>query len=282
MIIRYRTAANYIRDHFDLKPKIGIILGSGLDILEKEKDVKSIDYRDIPYFPVSTVEGHAGKLGVYEIEGVPTLVMRGRFHYYEGYSLAEVTFPIRVMKLLGIEILIVTNASGGINPSFKPGDIMLIEDHINLMGNNPLIGRNEEVFGPRFPDMTQAYDRELLEIAQKAAKDLGIDVKKGVYMAVAGPSYETPAEIRAFERLGADAIGMSTVPEVIVARHCGIRVLGISSIANLAAGKGCGKLSHEDVVEGSRKSAKNFERLLTETIKRIGFKCIDDPGQFAY
>lgn len=272
MIIQYAKAADYIKGKFGKNPKIGVVLGSGLDVWGEAGEVECIDYSEIPYFPVPTVEGHAGKLGMVEVEGIPVLIMRGRFHYYEGYSLKEVTFPIRVMKLLGVEVLIVTNASGGINPLFKPGDLMLIEDHINFMGNNPLIGQNNGVFGPRFPDMTEAYDRELLEIAEKAAVDLGISVKKGVYLAVTGPCYETPAEIRAFERLGADAVGMSTVPEVIVARHCGIKVLGISCIANLAAGKAKGTLSHQEVVEGSRKSIGDFRRLLIEAVKRIAQK----------
>lgn len=208
-----------------------------------------IPYGDIPHFPVSTVAGHKGQFVVGKLEGREVLCMQGRFHYYEGYDLKQVTLPVRVMKLLGIGTLIVTNAAGGINTGFRPGNLMLIEDHLNLTGENPLIGENLEAFGERFFDMTVAYDREYRTLAENLAAELDIPLQKGVYAWLTGPNYETPAEIRYLRTIGADAVGMSTVPEVLVARHCGLRVCGISCITNLAAGMGEGLLSHEEVKE---------------------------------
>jgi purine-nucleoside phosphorylase len=232
-----QKAASFINSRFQDTPEIGLILGSGLGVLADEiENPVRIPYSDIPEFPVSTVEGHAGQLVLGDLAGKKVVAMQGRFHFYEGYSMEKVTFPVRVMKLLGIEKLIVTNAAGGVNEEFEPGDLMIITDHINYTGTNPLIGANDERFGPRFPDMSEAYNKELNAKATKIATDLGILVKEGVYVGFSGPTYETPAEIRFARNMGGDAVGMSTVPEVIVARHSGIKVLGISCITNMASG----------------------------------------------
>ena len=232
-----QEAAAYIKEKLNgRKPEIAITLGSGLgDLAEQLTDAIQIPYGDIPHFPVSTVAGHKGQFVVGKLEGREVLCMQGRFHYYEGYDLKQVTLPVRVMKLLGIGTLIVTNAAGGINTGFRPGNLMLIEDHLNLTGENPLIGENLEAFGERFFDMTVAYDREYRTLAENLAAELDIPLQKGVYAWLTGPNYETPAEIRYLRTIGADAVGMSTVPEVLVARHCGLRVCGISCITNLAA-----------------------------------------------
>lgn len=227
-----QEAAAYIKEKLNgRKPEIAITLGSGLgDLAEQLTDAVQIPYGDIPHFPVSTVAGHKGQFVVGKLEGREVLCMQGRFHYYEGYDLKQVTLPVRVMKLLGIGTLIVTNAAGGINTGFRPGNLMLIEDHLNLTGENPLIGENLEAFGERFFDMTVAYDREYRTLAENLAAELGIPLQKGVYAWLTGPNYETPAEIRYLRTIGADAVGMSTVPEVLVARHCGLRVCGISAL----------------------------------------------------
>ncbi|MFD6430710.1 purine nucleoside phosphorylase I, inosine and guanosine-specific, partial [Bacillus velezensis] len=225
-------------------------------------------YETIPDFPVSTVEGHAGQLVMGTLEGVQVIAMQGRFHYYEGYSMDQVTFPVRVMKALGVESLVVTNAAGGINTEFRAGDLMIITDHINFTGTNPLIGPNEAEFGPRFPDMSEAYDKELSSLAEKTADELGIPVQKGVYTAVTGPSYETPAEVRFLRTMGSDAVGMSTVPEVIVANHAGMRVLGISCISNAAAGILDQPLSHEEVMEMTEKVKGGFLKLVKAVVAR--------------
>lgn len=252
------------------KPRIGLILGSGLGVLAEEiANAKKYAYEDIPHFPVSTVEGHAGQLVCGDLGGKTVIAMQGRFHYYEGYSLTEVTYPVRVMRELGIETLIITNAAGGINPEFKAGDLMLIADHINLMGANPLRGPNVDRQGPRFPDMTEAYAPELRELARQIAGELGYSLQEGVYAAVFGPSYETSAEIRFLRTIGADAVGMSTVPEVIVARHAGIKVLGISCITNMAAGLGHKPLSHDEVMETAEKTKSKFFKLVHEVVRRI-------------
>lgn len=252
------------------KPQVALILGSGLGAFAEEiEQVAEIPYDALPHFPVSTVPGHAGKWVAGTVEGCLVLCMQGRFHYYEGYSMAEVTFPIRVMHQLGIRNLILTNASGGIHPSFQPGDLMLIEDHINWMFANPLRGPNVDDWGPRFPDMSQAYDRELLSLAEQVAARCGLSVQRGVYLAVSGPSYETPAEIRAFRKLGADAVGMSTVPEVIVARHQGMRVLGISCISNLASGMLDQPLSHEEVIHTSNQAKDRLTTLIKGVLKEL-------------
>ena len=230
--------AGVIRSRVGQKPRIGIILGSGLGRLADAVNKASlIPYQELPDWPTSTIIGHAGRLVIGELEGQPVLVMQGRVHYYEGYSMAQVTLPIRVMQRLGIEILIVTNAAGAINPDYLPGDVMLITDHLNLAGMaglNPLIGPNLDEFGPRFPDMSQAYDRELSTLARKVAAENSIQLHEGVYVGLSGPSFETPADLRFLRIAGADAVGMSTVPEVTVARHGGTRVLGFSGISNKA------------------------------------------------
>lgn len=249
---------------------IAVILGSGLgDFEEQLLDPVAIDYDEIPGFPISTVAGHAGKFIVGTVRDKRVLVMSGRIHSYEGYSMDKVTLPIRVMRLLGVKTLIVTNAAGSVNTAFKPGDLMLIEDFINLSGRNPLRGKNQDRFGPRFPDMTNAYDPELRQIALQEAEKLGIELKRGVYCWMNGPSYETPAEIRMVRILGADAVGMSTVPETIVARHCGMRVLGISSITNMAAGVLDQPINHEEVLAVGREVKESFSQLLDAVIDRL-------------
>ncbi|WP_428912219.1 purine-nucleoside phosphorylase [Niallia sp. Krafla_26] len=262
-----KQTAAYISEKISVQPKVGLILGSGLGILadEIERPVK-IKYSDIPHFPESTVEGHAGQLVIGDLQGLPVLAMQGRFHYYEGYSLDKVTYPVRVMKELGIDTLIVTNAAGGVNSSFTPGDLMIITDHINNVGANPLIGPNNPEFGARFPDMSTAYTRELQQLANQAADKVGVSLQKGVYVWNSGPSYETPAEIRMLQKLGGDAVGMSTVPEVIVARHAGMKILGISCISNMAAGILDQPLSHEEVMETTEMVKDQFLNLVKEIV----------------
>ena len=264
-----QKAAEAILSKLDQKPAIGLILGSGLGELadETERAVK-IPYADIPGFPVSTVQGHAGQLVCGTLSGKNVISMQGRFHYYEGYELDQVTFPIRVMKALGVETILVTNAAGGINTSFSAGDLMMITDHINFTGNNPLLGPNDEEMGPRFTDMSQAYDEEYQQIIRKTAQHLQINLKEGVYFGVSGPTYETPAEVRMARTLGGDSVGMSTVPEVIVARHAGIRVAGVSCITNLAAGMQK-TLNHEEVVETTQRVKETFKSLIKETLKQL-------------
>lgn len=266
---RVQEAARVLREKLGgFQPKTAIILGSGLGGFAAElEQALEIPYDQLPHFPVSTVPGHAGKWVAGTVEGHPVLCMQGRFHYYEGYSMQEVTFPIRVMGELNIGTMIVTNAAGGIRRTFQPGDLMLIEDHINWMFDNPLRGPNVDEWGPRFPDMSQAYDPDLMACAEKVAAERGITVHRGVYIAVPGPSYETPAEIRAFAKLGADAVGMSTVPEVIVANHQGMKVLGISCISNMASGILPQPLSHEDVVRTSQQAQDRLTALVKGVLK---------------
>ena len=266
---KVKESADFIRERTDKMPSLGVILGSGLgslvDIME-EKTV--IPYPEIPNFPQSSVAGHAGNLVIGRMGKEIIIAMQGRFHFYEGFTMKEVTYPIYVMKLLGIENLIVTNACGGINRAFVPGDLMLLTDYINMLGNNPLIGENDERLGVRFPDMSEAYSLELLAKAEETAKTLGIAYQKGVYAIFSGPCYETAAEIRAYERLGADAIGMSTVPETIVANYLGMKVLGIACITNMATGIAKEKHTHEEVVrianESSSKLCAWVEKLLLD------------------
>lgn len=243
-------AVKVIVERCPLRPSIGLVLGSGLGAFAKtlEKAVR-IPYGEIPHFPTSTVVGHQGELVLGHSQGVPVAVMAGRVHYYEGHPMAQVIFPVRVLGRLGVKALVLTNAAGSVNVNYKPGELMVIQDHINLMGTNPMIGPNEDQFGQRFFDMSEAYDPQLREIAEKACWKAGVPVRKGVYIAVTGPSFETPAEIRMARGMGADAVGMSTVPEVIAARHMGIRVLGISCITNMAAGVIKQKLDHREVLE---------------------------------
>ena len=249
-------SAAYLRSVLPCRPTIGIILGSGLGGLVDQMDRKTvIPYETIPHFPRSTVAGHAGNLVFGYLGKQSVLAMQGRFHFYEGFSMREVTYPLYVMKQLGIENLIVTNAAGGINRDFAPGDLMLLTDHINFLGTNPLMGPNDERFGPRFPDLSEAYSKGLLRKAEAVAKELEIAYRTGVYLATTGPSYETAAEIRAFSAMGADAVGMSTVPEVIVANYLGMEVLGISCITNLATGIAVTKHSHAEVVRIANESS---------------------------
>jgi purine-nucleoside phosphorylase len=262
-----KEACTTIQEKLSNRPEIGLILGSGLGVLADQiENPVIIPYEMIPHFPKSTVEGHAGQFVFGELQGKQVAAMQGRFHYYEGYTMKEVTFPVRVMKQLGIETLIVTNAAGGINKQFEPGDLMLITDHINNMGNNPLIGENEEALGVRFPDMSACYDRDLINLAEKSASDLNLSVQKGVYVANSGPAYETPAEINMLRYLGGDAVGMSTVPEVIVARHGGMRVLGVSCISNMAAGILDQPLSHGEVIDTTKRIKDDFLKLIQKII----------------
>ncbi|MBO9597168.1 MAG: purine-nucleoside phosphorylase [Cohnella sp.] len=263
-------AAAYIRSTTSVTPDIGLILGSGLGVLgEQLEDAVTIHYADIPHFPVSTVEGHAGELVIGRLQGRNVVLMRGRFHMYEGYEPERTAFPVRVMKALGVRTLLVTNAAGGVNMSYKPGNLMLISDHLNLTGRNPLIGPNDNALGARFPDMSEAYSRRLRAIAKDTAAELGFSVQEGVYVGLLGPNYETPAEIRMLRTLGADAVGMSTVSEVIVARHSGIEVLGISCISNMAAGILDQPLSHQEVMETTELVKEQFLSLVLNVLPKM-------------
>ena len=265
-----QSAADYIRTATDLKPHIGIILGSGLgNFANHVRGATRIPYTEIPHFPRSTVEGHSGHLVLGVIAGIPVAVMQGRVHAYEGYPLSEVTFPTRVLGLIGCKTLIVTNAAGGINLNYSEGALVALRDHINLQGTNPLIGPNDERFGPRFPDMTQAYDLEFRRFVAESGRNLSLNLQEGVYLALAGPNYETPGEIHSFRTLGADLVGMSTVPEVLAARHSGIRVLGISCVTNMAAGITGKTLSAEEVFETGARVKHQFIALLRAIIPRI-------------
>lgn len=253
----------------DFEPEIGLVLGSGLGELADEVGGIRIPYCEIPLFENSTVQGHKGSLIFAEVQGKKCVFMQGRYHFYEGHTMQKITYPIRVMKQLGIRTLILTNAAGGINPLFKGGDLMLITDHINLMGSNPLIGMNNDAFGVRFPDMSEVYKIRLRNIAKEQAQKLGIDLKEGVYVASSGPNYETPAEVRMLKVLGADACGMSTVPEAIIANHAGIEVLGISCITNMAAGLSNTALNHQEVVEQANKVKVDFKNLILNIIQNV-------------
>ncbi|NRT36888.1 purine-nucleoside phosphorylase [Clostridium beijerinckii] len=263
-------STKYIRSKINRAPKIAIILGSGLgDLVNEVRDVESISYKYIPNFPISTVKGHEGKLVFGKINDIEVMLMQGRFHYYEGYTMKEVTYPIYVMKKLGIEKIIVTNACGGINKSFEPGTLMLINDFINLFGDNPLNGINDDRLGPRFPDMSEPYKLELIEKAKEVGDKLGIKYAEGIYAGFMGPYYETAAEIVMIGRHGADAVGMSTVPETIVANYLGMDVLGIACITNMATGIQKVKHSHDRVVETARKVSSDLCRWVSEIIKEI-------------
>jgi len=261
----------------DFRPQVGLVLGSGLgDYAERElRAVASIDYDDLPGFPRSTVPGHRGRFVAGFVGAVPVLCMQGRVHFYEGYPMSTVTLPTRVIAGLGAQCLILTNAAGGIHPDFHAGDLMLIRDHINFMGTNPLIGPNRDP-GPRFPDLSHAWDPQLISVARNAARELDLVLREGVYLAVTGPSFETPAEIRAFRTLGADAVGMSTVPECIVARHAGMRVMGISCITNLAAGLSDAPLTHEEVGQTAARVRDSLARLLNAIIRGLASQCDTD------
>ncbi|QKS71026.1 purine-nucleoside phosphorylase [Paenalkalicoccus suaedae] len=262
-------AAQFIRDKSELSPTVGLILGSGLGELADEiTNATYIDYTDIPHFPTSTVAGHKGQLVIGELEGVTVIAMQGRFHYYEGYSMQEVTFPVRVMKELGCESVIVTNACGSMNKNFQPGELMLITDHINFTGANPLIGPNDAELGARFPDMTTAYTRSLQNDTKKLATQNDITLHEGVYLAVSGPTYMAGAELTMLRTFGADVVGMSTVPETIVARHMGMKVLGISCITDMAIGEEMEGITHEEVMEVAAKAKPAFKKLIKLVLKK--------------
>ncbi len=261
---------NYIKDKIkDFKPETGIILGSGLGDFADGFDSTAIPYNEIPGFERSNVEGHKGKLVFARIKDKNVVIMQGRYHFYEGYSMQTVTYPVKILKKLGIKTLIITNAAGAVTKEFTPGDLMFITDHINFMGTNPLIGSNDDTLGTRFPDMSEIYSKELINKAETAAKKLNIKYQKGIYAAAAGPSYETPAEVRMFNLLGANAVGMSTAPEATVANYCGLKVLGISCLTNYAAGVSDNPLNHQEVIDTANKVNKNFKNLLLEIISTL-------------
>lgn len=266
-------AADSIRKRISHQPRAGLILGSGLNSLaDSVQNAKIIPYSELPHWPISTVHGHAGQLVIGELEGQPVFVMQGRIHFYEGYSMSQITLPVRVMLRLGLEMMFVTNAAGGVNPDFVPGDVMLITDNLNLigmMGANPLMGPNIDELGPRFPDMSQAYDRQLMETARQVASNENIPLREGVYCALSGPSFEGPADLRFLRLAGADAVGMSTVPEVIVARHGGLRVLGLSGISNKANLDGSTVTTHEEVIEAGKMIAPKMEKILRGVLRSV-------------
>ncbi|MCK8058872.1 MULTISPECIES: purine-nucleoside phosphorylase [unclassified Fusibacter] len=269
-LTKINEAKAFIESQLAVKPTVGMILGSGLGVLADEiiNPVK-IKYDEIPHFLRSTVEGHAGQFVIGELNGVIVMAMQGRFHFYEGYSQKDITFPVRVMKALGIETIFVTNAAGGVNTSYVPGDLMIIDDHINFSGSNPLIGENEDELGPRFPDTSTAYTPALIALAHQVADEQGLALKQGVYQYNSGPTYETPAEVRMARILGADAVGMSTAPEVIVAAHMGMRVLGISCITNMAAGILDQPLHHGEVVETAERVRSQFIGLIKGVLAKL-------------
>ena len=268
-----KEGSNFVRTRISVQPEVGMILGSGLGgLADNVEQPTLIPYAEIPHWPVSTVEGHHGRLVIGKLEGQNVLVMQGRAHYYEGYSMAEIGLPVRVMQGLGIGILIVTNAAGGVNPGFNPGDPMLISDHLNLIGMaglTPLRGPNLDQFGPRFPDMGQAYDRELCEIIRQISKEQKITLNEGVYACLAGPSFETPADLRFLRAVGVDAVGMSTVPEVTVARHGGMRAVGLSGISNKANLDGDTLTTHEEVLEAGRVLVPKLEALVRGLLRNL-------------
>lgn len=268
--IMMKETLDYIQTYTDdFKPEIGIVLGSGLGDLADTYCEFAIPYDKIPGFAKSTVEGHKGQLVFAQINKRNVVMMQGRNHFYEGHSMQDVTYPIKVMKKLGVKTVIITNAAGAINKSFRPGDLMVITDHINLMGTNPLIGPNDPDLGVRFPDMSEVYNKNLIKIVDVAGRLLKIDLKHGVYVATTGPSYETPAEIKMARFMGGDAAGMSTVPEAIVANYCGMKVIGISCISNFATGISSKKLSHEEVIETTEKVKAKFKELVLLLLKNI-------------
>ncbi|MGQ9493269.1 MAG: purine-nucleoside phosphorylase [Anaerolineae bacterium] len=276
-------AADFITRKAILHPRVGIILGSGLASLSDEvTQPVRIPYSEIPHFVPSTVEGHPGELVIGLLQGCPVILMCGRVHYYEGYTMQQVTFPVLVMWAMGVKYLIVTNAAGGLNPAFRPGDLMLITDHIgltNMVGLNPLRGPNDPEIGPRFPDMSRAYDPELCHMALKAAKDLGIPLHQGVYIMLSGPSYETPADLRFLRLIGADAVGMSTVPEVTVAHHAGLRVLAISGISNVAPIEpGNATVSHEEVLKAGKALVAKLIPLIKEILRGLEQRSAQDQS----
>ena len=268
MLAKIQETASFIREHMHTSPETAIILGTGLGSLVNEiTDKYEIKYEDIPHFPVSTVEGHSGKLIFGKLGDKDIMAMQGRFHFYEGYSMKEVTFPVRVMRELGIQTLFVSNAAGGMNPDFEIGDLMIITDHINFFPEHPLRGKNIP-YGPRFPDMSEAYNKELIAKADAIAQEKGIKVQHGIYIGTQGPTYETPAEYKMFRILGADAVGMSTVPEVIVANHCGIRVFGMSVITDLGVEGKIVEVTHEEVQKAADQAQPLMTTIMRELINR--------------
>lgn len=266
---KIREAKDFIREVTDFKPEVALILGSGLGTLAEEiEEPVNIDFAAIPHFPISTVVGHAGRLVLGTLEGKKVAAMQGRFHYYEGYTMQQVTFPIYVLHALGCKSLVVTNACGGLNPKFKAGDLMLITDHVNILPN-PLIGPNNDELGPRFPDMSQAYNAEYRELALQVGKELGINLQQGVYIAISGPSYSTPAEVRRLIVYGSDTVGMSTIPEVIVANYLGMRVLGISCITDMSLPDELEPLTHEQVVQTANETRPKFIALVRGWLKKV-------------
>lgn len=267
---KIQDAVTAIREKTELMPKVGIVLGSGLGGLAASvQNPCVIPYQEIPGFAPSTAPGHAGKLLLGTIGSIPVVCMQGRLHYYEGHRMEDIVLPVRVMKALGAQTVILTNAAGGVSTDFRPGDLMLLTDHINFLGTNPLIGPNDEEIGPRFPDMTHVYTPSLRSLALQAAQECGISLQQGVYLATTGPSYETPAEIRMFRTLGADAVGMSTVPEAIAAAHCGLQVLGFSLITNMGAGVLDKPLSSEEVIQTADARGHDLQRLVSTILAKL-------------
>jgi len=263
-------AVDHITRKIAARPEVGLILGSGLgDLVDQIPAPEVIEYQEIPHFPQSTVEGHKGQLVFGNLAGKNMVAMQGRFHIYEGYSMFEITFPVRVMKRLGIEVIIITNACGGLNPGFSPGLLMFISDHLNFTGNNPLIGPNLESFGTRFPDMSQAYPPQLIELGNEVAKQLEVETRTGVHSAVSGPYYLSRAELSMVRKLGADTIGMSTIPETIVAVHCGLRVLGICCITDMAVPDSLISIDHEEVMRVANLAKPKFIQLVTGILERL-------------
>ena len=266
-------AADAVRARTSHQPRVGFILGSGLnDLANSVEKADSVAFADLPNWPRSTVHGHAGRLVIGELEGQSVMVMQGRVHFYEGYSMSQITLPVRVMKRLGLEMLFVTNAAGGVNPEFVPGDVMLITDNLNMVGMsgaNPLMGPNIDELGPRFPDMSRAYDEELMRLARTAAQENNITLREGVYCALSGPSFESPADLRFLRMVGTDAVGMSTVPEVIVARHAGLRVLGLSGISNKANLDGSAVTTHEEVIEAGKVITPKIEKIVRGVLRAV-------------
>lgn len=267
---KIEESAEYLLSIADGPPEVGLILGSGLGELAGEiEDPSMAGYEEIPGFKASTVEGHEGRLVFGTLAGKSVCIMQGRFHYYEGHAMRELVFPVRAMSGLGIDTLIVTNASGGIDTSLEVGDLVVLEDHINLMGDNPLIGENDDAVGPRFVDMTYAYDPDLRQLAHRQAREVGLELESGVYAANPGPSYETPAEIEMLRTLGADLVGMSTVPEVIAANHCGMDVLGLSCVTNMAAGVIDQPLDHDEVIETTERVKDDFKSVVRRVVRTL-------------
>jgi purine-nucleoside phosphorylase len=266
-------ASDAIRKRTSFRPRVGLILGSGLNSLaDSVQKPDIIPYGELPNWPVSTVQGHAGRLVIGELEGQTALVMQGRIHFYEGYSMSQITLPVRVMLRLGLEMMFVTNAAGGVNPDFAPGDVMLITDNLNLVamtGANPLMGPNIDELGPRFPDMSQAYDRKLMDLARQVASAENLQLREGIYCALSGPSFEGPADLRFLRGIGADAVGMSTAPEVIVARHGGMRVLGLSGISNKANLDGSTVTTHEEVMEAGKTITPKIEKIIRGVLRSL-------------